>query len=258
MNKRKSSEPPSALDEALAAIKKDQERRKKLPNADDLRKLRSDMRGTIDKAKNAMEDLERRKAAAKPQRTRSGLRRGAPQKRMDAYTDGNIVNKGMNEVEELFADDEQQFLKKQVREMSQVKELKYHHLRYLIRYEIFNDLKKIRLGTLKSEFNEQFKDPLLSKDDLRAEVRTSLFTNEQRDYINGFLQGIFEANKKDESGNLRHREMEYVSIVMLFETVVRIVKLIHGFKTCKDAIAFMKKKSRESLGISDDENEVEE
>lgn len=255
MGKRKSTEPVSAIAEALAIIKKNDEICKRLPTADDLRQLRIDMRGTIDKAKKGMEELERQKSVTKPLRTRSGLRRGATSKKAEASTNGHIVNKGMDEVDDVFDKEEQAFLKNQIKEINQVKDLKYHHLRYLIRYVILNELKKIKAGTLKSEFHQRFNDPNWSKEDLRSEIRTSLFSNDQRDYINGFLQGIFEANKKDERGNLKHREMDYVSIVMLYETVVRIVKLIHQFKTMKETTAFMKKKSREAFGISDDESD---
>lgn len=79
MSRRKSKEPPSELEEALAAVKRDAERRNKC-NLEDFKELRKEFREVIDCAKRETEELEKKKAATKPLRTRSGLRRGAPKK----------------------------------------------------------------------------------------------------------------------------------------------------------------------------------
>jgi len=162
----------------------------------------------------------------------------------------------MRDAKNTFADDELEFLKKKTDAVKEVKDLKYEYLQYLVSYVFLPELKGIQKGEIKSAFHDRYMELVgKSKNNLYAEMRLTLFTNEQRDYLNGYLQEVFGANRKDERGDIDHALINYVELVMLYETTLRIVKYVHKFSTYEETLAFMKKKSREAYGISDDEDD---
>lgn len=241
------------LEEAIICYKKAEEERKKL-DVDKIRQLEKEFKSVIEKSKREHQIFEQKKSVVKPSRTRSGLRRGHVPKA--DYTNGKWILKGMDDALEKYDDDELVFLKKSVEKIKVVSDLKFEHLKYLVGYVFLDELKSIKQGELKSHFHDRYEELKgRSKTELLSEVRTSLFTNEQRDYLNGLLQGLFESNTMDKNGDIKHLEINYVGIVMLAESTARIVKFVHGFDTFEQTFAYMKKRSREAHGISDDEND---
>jgi hypothetical protein len=249
----KKSSAGNEMEKALAALKKSEEDAKKIC-IEDIRELKRDFNKAIDRAKRAAQEQEEREALKKPAKsTRSGLKRGAL-KKIDEYTQGKIIISGMRAAQNTFAEDELEYLRREVPKVKQVKDLKFEFLQYLVSYVFLPELKSIQKGETKSEFHDRYNELIgKSKNDLYAEMRLSLFTNEQRDFLNGYLQEVFGANKKDERGDINHELISYVELVMLYETTLRIVKYVHKFATFEETLEFMKKKSREAYGISDDE-----
>lgn len=249
---------PTELDLAFAAWKKTEEECKKV-KLEDINELKKEFNKTINQAKRDVQERERESEAKKPNKcTRSGLKRGAPKKVLE-YTTGRYINKGMDEAQDDFDQDELEFLENQIHKINKVENLGQEHIRYLIKHKLLPELTAIKKGDLESSFHDRYTKLLgKSKNELMSEIRMSLFKNEQRDYLSGYLQGIFEANKKDENGDIKHNEISYVNVVMMYEAAVRIVKFVHKFKSLEETLAFMKKKSREMYGISDDEDEDED
>lgn len=243
---------PDDLDIALASYKQVQEDKRKL-NLNEVQALKKKFKCTVDTTKRETQLLDRERSA-KPQagRTRSGANRLVPRKAV--YTHGKWVNKGLDDSQEKFDATEVKFLKNAIKKYKQVGELKFEHLKYLVIDVFSEELKDIKSGKIESRFHKRYEDLKgKSKADLFSEVRTSLFTNEQRDYINGLLQGVFDTTSKDDNGDIKHSDINYVEIVMLAEITIRIVKYVHKFKSNEEAFEFMIKSSREALGLGDDD-----
>jgi len=253
--RQRQSGPASDMEKALAALKESQEELNKI-RIEDIRELCKEFIKTVDMAKRAIQLQEERESTKKPTKsTRSGLKRGAS-KKIDEYTQGKIILNGMRDAEITFADDELEFLEKKVGTVKEVEDLKFEYLKYLVSHVFLSELKGIQKGEIKSAFHDRYiKLYGKCKNELYSEMRLSLFTNEQRDYLNGYLQGVFRANKMDQRGDIDHTLINYVELVMLHETTLRIVKYVHKFSTYQETLAFMEKKSREAYGIFDDEDD---
>lgn len=246
----------SALMAAIANLKKIEEANKTM-TVQSLKDLQKEFKAVITKTKREAEEFERSKTISKPSRNRSGRRRGASaikNKQNGTYADGKWITKGMDDAQEKFADDELEFLEKDVRKKKSVGDLGYEHIKYLVAYKFIDELRAIKRGDLKSTFHDRYHE-LIGKShmELESEVRTTLFTNEQRDYINGLLQELFDANKKDDKDQIRHMDIKYVKLVMLKEVVLRIVKFVHKLETDEETEEYMKKSSRQAHNISEDE-----
>lgn len=252
----KTSKEPKPVNDLYADLSKykklEENLAKRKVKLEDVKELQRRFKTTIDNAKRDVEKAERKRAIPKASLTRSGLRRGAP-RQTEEYTQGKFIVKGMDDVREEFAADELEYLERDVRKVKEVCDLKFIHLKYLMKYKFHEDLKKIKSGEVESEFHDRFHE-LRGKciNELRAEIRMSLFKSEQRDYINGFLQELFEANKKNDNGDIKHLEICYVETVMLYETVLKIVGFIHNISSHKELLSFLEMKSRMAYGISSD------
>lgn len=245
---------PDELDIALANFKQVQEDKKKL-DLKEVQALKKKFKSTVDTTKRETEALERQRLA-KPQagKTRSGMNRLVAHKAV--YTHGKWVNKGLDDSQDTFDESELEYLKDSVGKFKQVSDLKFEHLKYLVVDVFLDELKGIKDAKIESNFHERYVDLKgKSKTDMFAEVRTSLFTNEQRDYINGLLQGAFDTTSKDDNGDIKHSDINYVEIVMLAEITIRIVKYVHKFKSNEEAFEFMIKSSREAHGLGDDDDD---
>lgn len=218
----------------------------------DIRDLKKDIDKTIDKAKRESQVHEQRESLKRPAKsTRSGLKRGALA--VKEYTLGKVILMGMKDAEfSNFTEEELETIKKRTSRIKEVKNLKYENLQYIVKHLLLPELKGIQNGEIESDFHDRYNSLVgKNKKELYSEMRMTLFTNEQRDYLNGYLQELFGANKKDEQGDINHGLINYVELVMLHETSVRIVKLIHKFDTFEETIEFMKQKSRETYGLDD-------
>ena len=237
-----------SLMKAVADCKKAKEESNKLKK-DVILKLEKDFNLTVDRAKRAMQKLEREQDAKKPSRTRSGREHRRTDK--PDYTNGKWVIKGMDDAAETFTEEEQEYLKNAIKKLKSVDALKFEHLKYLVQYNFLEDLKGIKDGKVKSAIHDKyFALKGQSRVELGSEVRLSLFTNEQRDYLNGLLTELFECNTKDDNGDIKHHDIHYVGIVMLAEATIRIVKEIQKFDTIEETLEFMREKSYEAHGIS--------
>lgn len=248
---------PTPAEEAVARFKKSQAALKRLPNSVQLKKLEKDCQATINQCKRDQEQLRELESSKKikKSRTRSGKRRG-PAPREDEASNGKWINKGMDDADGKFDEDEQKYLRNAISKMKSLHDLKFEHLQYLIIYEFLDDLTKVKEGKVQSQFHDRYMAlGDRCKNELLTEIRTSLFTNDQRDYLQGLLQGVFKTNQKDEKGDIPYDQIEYVEIVMIAESIVRIVKYFYNLDTFEETNAFMKKKSREVYGISDDEGD---
>jgi len=252
----KQSKISEELAELMESLKKSDDVRKKI-NMDEVRQLNKDFGKAVSKAKREAEEQELRHAATKPSKsTRSGLKRGAFRAK-EEYSEGKYINIGMEAVSDKFDKDELEYLETEVRKVKNVKDLKFEHLKYLISYMFYDELAGIKKGEIQSDFHDRYMELVGNcKKELQSEIRTTLFTNEQRDYISGYLQELFEATKTDSTGAIKHGEIEYVETVTLHELTVRIVKFVYGLASAEETLAFMKSKSREAYGISDDEDDL--
>lgn len=239
------------LDTALADLKTIAEEKKKF-NISHVRAIKRKFKEVCDTTKRETQRIERERSCKKPAgSTRSGARRGVVKQAV--YSDGKWINKGIDDASDKFDDSEKEFLKKAIDKFKAVHELKFEHLKYLVVDVFLSELKNIKEGKIKSQFHDRYKELKgKSKMDLFAEIRTSLFTNEQRDYINGLLQGAFDTTSKDDNDDIKHSDINYVEIVMLAESTIRIVKHVHKFDTNEDAFSFMIASSKETHGFGDD------
>lgn len=256
---RKSSEPseeikePDELDKALENVRNIQKSREKI-NIAEIRELKKKFKQTCDNTKRETQKLEQERSLKKPARTsRSGTRRGVVKEAV--YSDGKIINRGIDDSQMKYDQDELDYLKKTITKFKEVKELKYDYLKYLVIDVFLQELKDIKEGKLNSSFHDRYKSLAgKSRTDLLSDVWTSLFTNEQRDYINGLLQGAFETTTKDSKGDIKHSDIKYVGIVMYGEITIRIVKYLHKFKTNEETIEFMIKSARAAYGFDDEDD----
>lgn len=226
------------LDIALANLKECEHERTKI-NLKEIQELKKEFKTTCDKAKRDTQILEQNHNKKAAGTTRAGTKRGAVLKPL--YTDGKWVNKGIDDASDKFGDDEKEYLKKAIQKFKKVSDLKFEHLKYLICDVFLNDLKQIKQGSIESEYHKRYIELLgKSKADLFAEVKTNLFTNEQRDYLNGLLQGSFDTCLKDAQGDIKHNDINYVEIVIMAEAAIRIVRYVHDFDSNDEALDFMK------------------
>lgn len=208
---------------------------------------------------DGLDRLNARKMKAAAKASQSNSKRHV-QRTIEEYTEGKFILKGMDDVKEEFAVDELEYLEEEVSKIKAVRDLKFVHLAYLMKYKFYADLKAIEDGHVESEFHNRFielKGEGKSINELRAEIRMTLFKNEQCEYINGFLQELFEANQKSEDGNIKHLKISYVATVMLYETVLKIVGCIHKITNTEELLSFLEKESREAYGISSDSEDEE-
>lgn len=245
---------PDELDMALANFMQVQEDKKKL-DLKEVQALKRKFKSTVDTTKRETEALERQRSTkSHAGKTRSGMNRLVTHKAV--YTDGKWVNKGLDDSLDKFDESELEYLRDTIGKYKQVCDLKVEHLKYLVVDVFLDELKGIKNGKVESKFHKRYVDLKgKSKTDMFAEVRTSLFTNEQRDYVNGLLQGAFDTTSKDDNGDIKHSDINYVEIVMLAEITIRIVKYVHKFKSNEEAFEFMIKSSREAHGLGDDDDD---
>lgn len=227
------------------------EKTKKTFNSNIIKDLTKKFKSACDETKKSTKLLDRQTKPIPNPRTRAGAKLEAS--KQVVYADSKWVNKGLDDSQDKYDDDEIEWLKKKIEKVKQVRDLEFPHLKYLVIDRFLNELKKIKSGELVSSFHNRYCEiGGKSKSDIFSEVKTSLFTNEQRDYINGLLLGAFEATDTDANGDIKHSDIKYVEIVMLFETTIRIVKFVHKFKSDEETLNFMMQKSREGLGLEED------
>jgi len=246
----KSSSAPSELDIAIAEFHRVEQDRKKL-TLKDIQDFRKKFKKTCDTTKRETQILDKSQTK-RAGTTRSGTKRGHVAQ--PVYSDGKWINKGIDDSQDKFDSEELEFLKRSIEKLKEVNQLKFEHLKYLVVDVFLTELKDIKSGKIESEFHNRYKALAgKSKTDLFSEVRTSLFTNEQRDYINGLLQGAFDTTTKDDNGDIKHSDINYVEIVMMAESTIRIVKYLHKFKSNEEAVKFMIRSSREAAGVGNDD-----
>lgn len=228
------------------------EKTKKTFNSNVVKDLTKRFKTACDETKRSTKLLVRHTKPPPNPRTRAGAKHEAA--KQVVYADSKWVNKGLDDSQDRYDKDEIEWLQKKVEKVKQVRELELPHLKYLVIDCYFDELKKIKSGELVSSFHDRYCElGGKPKSDIFSEVKTSLFTNEQRDYINGLLLGAFEATDTDANGDIKHSDIKYVEIVMLFETTIRIVKFVHKFKSDEETLNFMMQKSREGLGLEEDD-----
>lgn len=251
-SKSKRSEPDD-LDKALENVRRIQKSRERIDLAA-IQELKKKFKQTCDYTKRETQRLEHERSAKKPAgTTRSGTKRGVIKEAI--YSDGKIINRGIDDAQSKYDQSELDYLKKTIGKFKEVRELKTEYLKYLVVDVFLPELKDIKEGKVKSKFHDRYHALSgISRTDLLSEVWTSLFTNEQRDYINGLLQGAFETTSKDSSGDIKHSDIKYVGIVIYGEVTIRIVKFIHKFKTSEEAVEFMIKSAREAYGFDDEDD----
>lgn len=253
-HEKEESRPLDDIDEAIAEYEKAKSDKKRCPDVKEVNSFTKKFKQACDMSKREAEKLDRQQAAERPAgKTRSGTIRRAKTKSI-INSDGKWINRGMDEANERFDVEERNYLEGMISKLKAVKDLNFDQLRYLVLEVFLDDLRKVKSGEVKSQFHDRYFELGDKATDLFAEIRTSLFTNEQRDYLNGLLLGAFDAVSKDVNGDIKHLEMRYVTIVMLAEITIRIVKYVHKFKSDEEAFAFMMKSSREDLGLGDDDD----
>lgn len=257
---KKFADEKTKLHEKCLAELKEIEKEKRIINKVSITKLTREFKQTCDTQKRETQRLDqtinsKRRAGT----TRSGTIRGAI--KQSTHSSGRWVNAGIDHSLEPYEEDEQEFLKKAITKIKKVNELKFEHLKYLVMYVYIKDLRNIKNGKQNSYFHKRYTelvDQGRATTELFSEMCHSLFTNEQRDYINGLLYGAFNTITKDEKGDIRYKEINYVNVVMVAEITVRIVKHIHKLSSIDEALAYMKESARESLGLGPDEDEDED
>lgn len=227
------------LAQAMKSLKEIAKERSKLGNIKDIRKRVDSVFSNLKEGEKKLQDHDFFKKKTI---------KSTPTKEKTGSSNGKFVNKGIDDsLRAPFAEDEQSYLDDKIDKIKEVKKLDYDCLRYLVTEVYLDDLKKIKEGKVKSKMHTDFhKKGTISRADLLSQIRTSLFTNDQIDYINGLLQGTFDTIELDDKGDIKHAEIDYVLIVMFSEVTIRIVKHVHKFKTVKQAQAFMVKSGEES------------
>lgn len=245
---------PDDLDKALENVFKIQKSRERIDIAA-IQELKRKFKQTCDNTKRETQKLEQARALKKPSgTTRSGNKRGVIKEAV--YSDGKVINRGIDDSQSKYDQAELDYLKKSIGKFKEVRDLKTEYLKYLVVDVFLPELKDIKKGKVKSTFHDRYQALSgKSRTDLLSEVWTSLFTNEQRDYINGLLQGAFETTSKDSSGDIKHSDINYVGIVIYGEVTIRIVKFVHKFKTNEEAVEFMIKSAREAYGFDDEDED---
>lgn len=169
------------------------------------------------------------------------------------YTQGKYVNKGIDESRQVFSHDEIEYLENNLKKVKDVNKLNFDQLQYLITHKYFQKLKDIKEGTVKSEMHDRYiKQKGKSSHNLITEIKTTLFSNEQRDYINGCLQGAFDATSLDDNGDIKHSDIDYLSTVLFYEITILIVQHVHKLDSYDSAREFMIQHTREAFLLNED------
>lgn len=246
----KPKRPPDELDQLFDSMRQ-VDKNKKILNLKAIQELKKQFKTTCDDTKKATQIQNFKNPPKLNPKTRAGAKLEAA--KQVVYTDSKWVNKGFDDSGEKYTPDEIDWLEKRLERVQEVRALEFPQLKYLVIDRFLDDLKKIKTGELVSLFHNRYLDlGGKSKSDIFSEVKTNLFTNEQRDYLNGLLLGAFGATDTDANGDIKHSDINYVEIVMLFETTIRIVKFVHKFKSDEETFNFMVQKSREGLGLGED------
>lgn len=232
----------------------DLKREKEQIKSIDISDLKSSLSKTFKKHKESEQQLRIHEAnSRKAGTTRSGKKRGVVDEK-SCHFEGKYVNKGIDDSQERFQLDEQEYLENQMKKMRQVKELKFDHIRYLVTQVYLNDLKDIKAGKLDSKIhNDYIKLQGKSRQNILSEIRMNLFTDEQNAYIYGLLQGAFGATEIDANGDIKHSEIQYNNVVMLTEVSIRIVKHVLKFSTNEEALKHIVKSWNEDYGFENDD-----
>lgn len=232
------------------------EKRKYDAVKEEVKNLQKEFKQVIEEAKKNTERIERNEIK-KAGKTRSSTRKQAV--KQSIYSDSKYVDKGIEDSKENnFSEEELAYMERELKgkKYDKVEKLGLHHIKYLVMYKLIDELRDIKEGKMDSEFHKKFTAlGTKPKTEMLCEIRTTLFTNEQRDYINGLLQGLFKTTENDSRGQFKHSEMEYVQIVMLAEATIRIVKHICKFASIEGAVEHMIKCSRKAHGIDDEEEQ---
>lgn len=256
MPRASSSDTAKLYEKCLSDLKEVQRDKSKL-KISEIQELRKKFKQTCDSQKRGTQILDQKiNSKRKAGTTRSGTIRGAA--KQSTYASGKWVNKGIDDSQEPFEADEVQYLKKAVNKFKKVNDLKLEHIKYLVMDVHLEELKKIRSGEKKTYFHKRYRDLVdqgRTTTELHSEICLSLFTNEQRDYINGLLQGAFDTTTKDAKGDIKHNDINYVNIVMVAEITARIVKQVHKLRSTDEAFAFMKESAKEALGLGGDDDD---
>lgn len=240
--------------ERLAALQAEQEKSSKNSvNLREVRELKKRVKDVISESKISLKQLEKQQAIkkAKTAPARTTRARTVAKEKVSLYTQGKYVNKGIDEARQPLEPDEIEYLKNQLSKVKQVDKVTYDQLRYLITSLFFEKLKSIKEGRSKSTMHKEYmarRGKCMS--DLFSKIKTTLFTNEQRDYINGSLQGAFDAVSLDVNGEIKHSDIDYLSTVLFYEVTIMIVQHVLKFDTQVKAINFMSKHTTETFNCS--------
>lgn len=243
--------PDDDFDKVLASMAK-LEKDKKILNPQAIQEIRKSFKSTCEEQKKVVTKMMRERQKPCSTKTRAGAKREAS--KHVVYVDSQYVNKGIDDSQERFMADELSYIERNIQRVKQVRDLDFPHLKYLVVDRFFEELEKIKSGEQKSTFHDRYcRRKGASTQEILMDLKTSLFTNEQRDYINGLLIGAFKVNELDAKGDITYNDIKYVEIVMLFEVTSRIVKFVHKFKTDEETLNFIVQKFREGLGLEEDE-----
>lgn len=222
---------------------------KKILDKKEIAGIDKQFKNTVSDQKKQLEKSNQRIAAdMRLGKTRSGTKRGF--KKVKTHCNGNIINKGIDDSKEAFDEDELEFLSKKVDDIKRLSDLKTEHIKYIIMYKLLDDLKQIKSGKISSEVHDKYKELIAnggSTSELFEDIYTTILSNDQRDYINGMLQGAFDLTKKDGKGDINYNDISYVNTVLLAETITRLVKFIHKFETTEQTVEFMKDSAKETI-----------
>lgn len=233
---------------ALRNIKKDAKDRKRYEKIKD---IKISMNRAFENAKTGTEKLKDNEFFNE----KAKMKKTKPKKPSNktSSSDGRVVNKGIDDSQrEPFGDDEVEHLYRMLADIKIVNKLDYDCLRFLVCQVYLDELKRIKAGKLKSKIHDEYvAKGIKAKAGLLADMRTNLFTNNQIDYINGLLQGVFDTTEKDNKGDIKHSEIDYVLVVMFTEITIRIVKYVHKLKTNKQAQNFIIKSGDDFISDSE-------
>lgn len=231
----------------LVASMKESKRIKETFNEKIIQDLSKNYKSTCDKVRRNAAKIEKPRPKPVCFKTRAGAKH--LESNQAEYTDSIWNTRGYDASQQRFDEDEIEFIKRRIKGLKEVRQLQYDDIKYLVIDVFLDELKQIKEGKFESKFHDRYHQSKGKvRSELITEIKTSLFTNEQRDYINGLLAGAFKLGDMDASGNIKHMEMNYVNVVMLAETTIRIVRFVHKFESNEEAYKFMVQKSRESLG----------
>lgn len=240
------------LMKAIAEVAKAKHDSKIIGSVHDIREMRKKFKITCDTTKREVQRLDQ--LQKKPTGKLRSDRKPRPERAV--YSDGKWVNKGIDDASEPYDEEEKAFINRNISRIRRITDLKSEHIKYLVMDVFLKELKDIKSGRIQSDFHDRYHtNDKLDQKELQSEIRTSLFTNEQRDYICGLLQGAFQTTLKDGNDDIKHSEIKYVGIVMVYECIARIVQKVHDLDTVQQALVYMRKRSREASGVNEDDDD---